>query len=237
MLSVRESEIGNIVGKRVLDFGAGAGRHAYWAFTKNADVVAVDISFDELVDAPEYFEALKSAQGSKNWGSAIQASGLDLPFSNCSFDVVVASEVFEHIHDERAALDEITRVLRPGGILAVSVPRFLPEAVYWAISPEYHNVEGGHIRIYRRSSLRRLIGEGGYRVYFSHHAHSLHTPYWLIRCLVGIDNDKSFLYRIYHKFLIWDITKRPKFTKYLDAVLNPICGKSLVIYAIKVQDD
>lgn len=237
MLSVRESKIGDIDGRRVLDFGAGAGRHAYWAFTKNADVVAVDISFDELSDAPQYFDGLKSAQGGNNLGSAVQASGLDLPFSNCSFDVVIASEVFEHIRNESAALDEITRVLRPGGILAVSVPRFWPEAMYWAISSEYHNVEGGHIRIYRRSSLRRLIREGGFRVYCSHHSHSLHTPYWLIRCLVGIDNEESSLYRVYHKFLVWDITKKPKLTRYLDAALNPIFGKSLVVYAVKVQHD
>lgn len=236
MLSIRESELGDLDGKLVLDFGAGAGRHAYWAYTKSANVVAVDLSFTELADAPDYFAALKAELAGNNFGAAIQASGLQLPFSENAFDVVIASEVFEHIPDERAALDEISRVLRPGGVLAVSVPRFFPELIYWAISSQYHNVEGGHIRIYRRSTLRSLVKRGGFRVYFSHHAHALHTPYWLIRCLVGIDNDRSFLYRIYHKFLLWDITKKPKLTHYIDKALNPIFGKSLVIYAIKVQD-
>jgi hypothetical protein len=45
-------------------------------------------------------------------------------------------------------------VLRPGGLIAVTVPRYGPELINWALSDEYHNVPGGHVRIYRRSTLR-----------------------------------------------------------------------------------
>ena len=57
---------------------------------------------------------------------------------------------------------ELARVLRPGGTLAVTVPRWFPERVCWALAEEYHApaVPGGHVRIYRR---RRLAAAGGRR--------------------------------------------------------------------------
>ncbi len=76
-----------------------------------------------------------------------------LPFADAQFDVVIAAEVLEHIHQDIAAIAELRRVLRPGGVLAVTVPRWWPERVCWALSREYHEVEGGHIRIYRRTDL------------------------------------------------------------------------------------
>lgn len=233
MLSVRESDLGSPEGKWVLDFGAGAGRHAYWAFSRGANVIAVDLSMDELCQAPAYFEALSQEQASSGIGVAIQASGLALPFDAESFDIVIASEVFEHIQYDQDALEEIARVVKPGGVLVVSVPRFFPELAYWKISSQYHNVPGGHIRIYRRSGLIKLLTQGGFQVYRTHHAHALHTPYWLIRCIVGVDNTKSRLYRFYHRFLVWDITKKPRVTAELERILNPVLGKSLVAYSIK----
>ena len=58
-----------------------------------------------------------------------------------------------------AAIAEAVRVLRPAGTLAVTVPRWWPERVCWALSDAYHQVEGGHVRIYqRRQLLGRLRG-------------------------------------------------------------------------------
>ena len=235
MLTVRASKLGDISAKNVLDFGAGAGRHAFWAVTQGAKVVAVDIALDEIKSAPAFFEALAAENPGFGAGIAVQASGLRLPFADSTFEVVIASEVFEHIPDDRAAMAEIVRVTKPGGTVCVTVPRFFPEWVYWLVSSEYHNVPGGHIRIYRRSQVVRLAEEAGLEVYSLHHAHALHTPYWLIRCLVGVNNTKSRSYRIYHRFLIWDITRKPKVTNLLEKVLNPLGGKSLVLYARKVS--
>lgn len=233
MLSVRASALGDITGKLVLDFGAGAGRHAFWAVTQGANVVAVDISIDELGSAPEFFEALRDGDPKCGIGHAVQASGLRLPFADSVFDLVIASEVLEHVEDDRSAIQEIGRVLKPGGILCVTVPRFLPELVYWRLSSEYHNSPGGHIRIYRRSQVLRLARLAGLVVYRTHHSHALHTPYWFIRCLVGVGNVDARSYRLYHRFLVWDITSKPRSTAMLERLLNPIGGKSLVVYAKK----
>jgi hypothetical protein len=83
---------------------------------------------------------------------------------------------------------ELARVLAPGGLLAVTVPRWGPELVCWALSSAYHEVEGGHVRIYRGSELRRRLAAQGLEPVGAHHAHGLHAPYWWLKCAVGVDD-------------------------------------------------
>ena len=80
-----------------------------------------------------------------------------MPYADETFDCVIASEILEHIPQDDAAIAELIRVLKVGGTLAVSVPRWLPEQVCWLLSDEYHSNEGGHMRIYRASELRDKI--------------------------------------------------------------------------------
>jgi SAM-dependent methyltransferase len=163
----------------------------------------------------------------------IRGSGYTLPFAAHSFDCVIVSEVLEHLHDDDAALRELGRVLRPGGLLAVSVPREGPEAVCWALSRAYRSMPGGHVRIYRRAALRRKLGEHGYRVVDTHFAHALHAPFWWLRCLVGVENADALPVRLYHRLLVWDLMQRPAVTRLAEKLLNPIIGKSVVFYAVK----
>ena len=81
----------------------------------------------------------------------VKGDALAMPFDDNSFDRVIAAEIMEHIPHDTAAMAEMYRVLRPGGIAVVTVPSWLPERVCWALSEEYHTVEGGHIRIYTRA--------------------------------------------------------------------------------------
>ena len=68
------------------------------------------------------------------------------------------------------------------------------------------------------------------RLTASHHAHSLHAPYWWLKCLVGPTRDDSLPVNLYHRFLTWDIMQKPKPTRLLDRIFNPLFGKSLVLY-------
>ncbi len=163
-------------------------------------------------------------------GSAMVADALELPFPDGAFDRIIAAEVLEHIPGDRQAIGELTRVLRPGGTMAITVPRWWPELVTWAISDDYHNKPGGHIRIYRASALVSRVEEAGLERYSSHHAHSLHSPYWWLRAAVGVDRDDHPLVSAYHRMLVWDITARTPFTRVPEALLNPVMGKSLVTY-------
>jgi SAM-dependent methyltransferase len=237
VLTVRYRQLGVGPGDRLLDLGAGGGRHAFEAMRRGAVVTAVDADAGEVKDAAAMMAALvdgdEATRHTGGLGTAVVADARDLPFPSGSFDRVIAAEVLEHIPDDRRALGELARVLRPGGTIAVTVPRWYPELINWVLSDEYHLVPGGHVRIYRRSELTRRLGAAGLAVYGTHHAHALHSPYWWLRSAVGVANDEHPVVRAYHRFLVWDITAAPHLTRWSEAALNPVLGKSAVLYARK----
>jgi SAM-dependent methyltransferase len=225
-------------GDRVLDLGCGAGRHAFECYRRGARVVALDRNAEEIREVASWFAAMAEA-GEAPAGAtatAMEGDALALPFPDSSFDVVIISEVMEHIPDDKGVLAEMVRVLRPGGRIAVTVPRYGPEKVCWALSDAYHEVEGGHIRIYRGDELLGKMREAGLRPYGTHHAHGLHSPYWWLKCAFGVerDGDEAALpVRAYHKLLVWDIMKKPLATRLAERALDPLIGKSFVAYATK----
>lgn len=235
MLTVDYDQLGVQRGERLLDLGCGGGRHAFQAVRLGARVVALDAMATEVAQVRDTIGAMVDAgevRGDDEAG-VVQGDALRLPFADASFDRVIASEVLEHIPDDDTAMAELSRVLRPGGTMAVTVPRFGPEAVNWALSNDYHDVPGGHVRIYRRSMLVDRLRRAGLRPVGSHHAHALHSPYWWLRCLVGPRRDDHPMVRAYHRLLVWDITRAPHLTRVADRLLNPLLGKSLVVYLEK----
>jgi SAM-dependent methyltransferase len=237
MLTVDYDRLG--VGPRdlVLDLGCGFGRHAFEAARRGASVVALDAGPEEVAQVRGTFAAMieQGEIAPDHPVTAVQGDALRLPFPDGTFDRVIASEVLEHIPDDSAAMRELARVLRPGGAMAVTVPRCGPEVVNWALSDEYHDTPGGHVRIYRRSTLERRLGAAGLEPTGHHFAHGLHSPYWWLRCLVGPSNDSHPAVEAYHKVLVWDIVKAPFVTRTADKVLSPVIGKSLVLYLTKPE--
>jgi len=235
MLTANYERLGLARGDRLLDIGCGFGRHAFEAARRGAEVVALDAGQDEVEGVVAMFNAMLAEGELPHDAStaAVQGDALALPFTDGAFDRVICSEVLEHIPDDLGAMRELTRVLRPGGTMAVTVPRFGPELVNWALSDEYHHVPGGHIRIYRRSVLSSRLSSVGLTVTGRHYAHGLHSPYWWLKCLVGTTNEENRLVKAYHRFLVWDIMKRPRTTRYLEKVLAPLMGKSIVLYLVK----
>jgi SAM-dependent methyltransferase len=235
MLTVDFDRLGLRPGDRVLDMGCGAGRHAFEMFRRGGDVVAFDQNGDELADVLELFGAMREAGEVPAGADADikQGDALAMPFADGEFDRVVASEVLEHIPDDATAIAELVRVLRPGGTIAVTVPRWLPERVCWALSDAYHEVEGGHVRVYSRTQLLGRLTAAGLVHEGTDHVHGLHAPYWWLKCAVGVDDDQHPLVRAYHRMLVWDIMKRPLATRLAERVLDPLIGKSLVLYLRK----
>lgn len=236
MLTVDYSRLGLRPTERVLDLGCGFGRHAFASARAGAATVALDAGADEVRDVNATFAAMVAAGEldlARSRTAAVQGNALDLPFADGAFDRVIASEVLEHIADDVAAMRELARVLRPGGTMAVTVPSAGPELVNWLLSDEYHDVPGGHVRIYRRRTLVRRLAEAGLDPVGSHHAHALHSPYWWLRCLVGPANDAHPLVAAYHRLLVWDITAAPAPTRLAERLLRPLLGKSLVVYLQK----
>jgi SAM-dependent methyltransferase len=232
MLTVDFDRLGLRPGERVLDMGCGAGRHAFEMYKRGADVIALDQDADELATVREWFAAMKESGEVPEGAEADVKEGdaLGLPFGDGEFDRIVAAEVLEHIPDDLKAISELVRVLRPGGTLAVSVPRWLPEIICWQLSDDYHNTPGGHIRIYSDKELIGKLANAGLEFEGKGYAHGLHSPYWWIKCAVGVKNDGHPLAKAYHKLLVWEIMKQPKALELAGKVLDPVIGKSLVLY-------
>jgi SAM-dependent methyltransferase len=237
MLTVDYDRLGAKPGDLVLDMGCGAGRHAFETVRRGCRIVALDQSLEELVDVRNTFAAMIEAGElhGQVQGQPVSADALKLPFADETFDRIICSEVLEHIPDDQTAIGELARVLRPGGSIAVTVPAWVAEKICWKLSDEYYapKAVGGHVRIYRRSQLRSKIRQVGLLPCGWDRAHALHSPYWWLKCAVGPANDKHRLVRAYHRMLVWDIVQNPWITRTVDRLLNPIIGKSIVLYAIK----
>lgn len=239
MLTVDYERLGLRSGELALDLGCGAGRHVFQSLRNGARVVAFDYDEAELRDVAGLSAAM-SAEGEigpGGNGAACRGDAVHLPFPDDTFDRIIAAEVLEHIPDDHGAMRELRRVLKPGGTIAVTVPAWLAEQVCWKLSDEYHApfVAGGHVRIYSERELRRKLRDAGLQPGDAHHAHALHSPYWWLRCAIDPQgSDDHPLVKAYHRLLVWDITDRPLVTRLAEALLNPVIGKSLVVYATKV---
>ncbi len=238
MLTVDYQRLGLQSGELVLDLGCGAGRHVFESLRQGARVVAFDYDVAELGQVRDLVGAM-AHEGEierADFGSACRGDGVFLPFPDDTFDRIIAAEVLEHIPDDVGAIAELARVLKPGGTIATTVPAWLAEQVCWKLSDEYHApfVEGGHVRIYSENELRTKLRDAGLEPGDSHHAHGLHSPYWWLRCAIDPQNsDDHPLVKAYHRLLVWDITDRPLVTRLAEALLNPVIGKSLVVYSTK----
>ncbi|MGB5325862.1 MAG: class I SAM-dependent methyltransferase [Pseudomonadales bacterium] len=228
MLTIDPSKMQLRRGDRVLDLGCGEGRHTIGlALLSDVDVVGVDLDLQDLSVAAtrgaEYFDASARC----HWCCA---DGLRLPFADNSFDKIICSEVLEHIPDYQGMLEEIERILSKDGLLAISVPRRWPEKICWWLSDAYHQVDGGHIRIFKARKLRDEIAAFGFAHYARHWAHALHAPFWWLKCLFWKTQDSNLLVKAYHRMLVWDLLQKPWLTQTLERLLNPVLGKSVVMY-------
>jgi 2-polyprenyl-3-methyl-5-hydroxy-6-metoxy-1,4-benzoquinol methylase len=222
-------------GSRVLDLGCGTGRHTCAvARLKGVMAIGLDISLDDALEAKKrlLYEESLGVQGGGAWATLV-ADVTSLPFKDNAFDCVICSEVLEHVPRQDTAVHEATRVVRPGKNVVISVPRYLPERICWALSQDYHKANNGHIRIYKKKELIALLEQAGLKKWAIHSAHSFHTPFWWLKCLVGPQRTDSRLVNLYHQFLVWCIMKRNGITLLLERLLNPLLGKSLVLYLRK----
>lgn len=130
---------------RILDLGCGPG----WTLERLAllgEAYGVEYSMAALGFARQ-----------RGLGGLVAGDGLALPFTSAAFDCVVAVEVLEHFEDDAAVAREAWRVVRPGGLLLVTVPAFM---ALW----RHHDEQYGHFRRYARRQLLTLLEGAGFQV-------------------------------------------------------------------------
>ena len=218
----------------MLDVGCGEGRHIFGVMQDYPQMKCVGLDMDnaslnKAEEGYQYFESISNAGA-----EFIKGSAYSLPFPDESIDLIVCSEVLEHLHEYNDAVGEIHRVLKPGGKFYASVPASWPEKVCWSLSKDYQNQPGGHLRIFNQLELVSEIKESGFKFLSSEKFHSIHSPYWWLRCLFWKSQDSNFLVNLYKKMLERHILKKPFFLNLLDRALNPLMGKSFSMYFEKL---
>ena len=215
---------------KVLDVGCGEGRHIFGSLYEFTDVYCIGLdqdipSLEKCKEGLEFFIELDSVATVFMQGSVDK-----LPFEDNSFDLVICSEVLEHLLDYHVAIDEIYRVLKPGGKFLPSVPSYWPEKICWTLSRAYQNIPGGHVRIFKKRQVINEIINHGFKYDHSERFHGLHSAYWWLRCLFWKNQDSNFLVRIYKKFLEYQILNSPRWLNNFEEIINPIFGKSIAFY-------
>jgi hypothetical protein len=192
----------------------------------------MDTDRGELDRVTATFAAMAEAGRSRYASDRRPCGGLTGSRSRRRVRQVIAAEVLEHLPADQTAMNEIARVLRRRRS-DIDRSRVAARADLLAALDEYHNNEGGHSRIFTRRELVTKLTRSGLTVGGHHHAQALHSPYWWVKCAVGVHADDHPMAREIHKILVWDIMRKPAITQLADRALNPLIGKSLVVYADK----
>jgi SAM-dependent methyltransferase len=104
----------------------------------------------------------------------VNAASEDLPFPSGSFDCILSHEVLEHVQDDRRSVEEMLRVLAPGGVIVLFVPNlgypFETHGIYWRGHYHFGNIPFvhylpstwrkqliPHVRVYTSADLERLF--------------------------------------------------------------------------------
>ena len=219
----------------LLDVGCGEGRHIFGVMQDYPlmKCIGIDMDHESIKIAEEGYDYFKSI--SQAGAEFLKGSAYNIPFPDNFFDLVICSEVLEHLHEYNDAVKEMHRVLKPGGKLYASVPASWPEKICWNLSKDYQNQPGGHLRIFNQKKLVSEIQEEGFLFLSSERFHAIHSPYWWLRCFFWNSQDSNFIVKLYKKVLERHILKKPLFIDMIDKLLNPILGKSFSMYFEKMK--
>jgi SAM-dependent methyltransferase len=219
---------------RVIDLGCGTGRHVLELSKIPSNIIGADISRNDIRAGRYLLEIMrrrKEVRARVHW---LQTAGERLPFKDGAFDRVICTETLEHVDDDSVLARELARVLKPGGILAISVPDEFSERIFWKLSKNYRTHAGGHVRIYRRPQIVALLRDAGLSPYAVRYRHSLETAYWLSHIAFWSDWGKQGpITRAFRSILDSQRSRESAIVTALDDIGNRVLPKSIVVYSRK----
>jgi SAM-dependent methyltransferase len=170
LLAQRIAELGVLPEANVLDVGSGTGSHLR---------LLKELGFQKVVGVDNSDEAIRFCK-QKGLGEVHKGDIYHLPFATDSFQLILATDILEHLEDDGRALVELNRVLAPEGWLIVTVPAFHG---LWGLQDEVAH----HKRRYRLKPLRVLLEEAGLSCQVSFYFnYLLFVPIWVARQIIRI---------------------------------------------------
>ena len=143
----------------VVDVGCGDGGLIGFCAGQSAEVIFIDRDSHRLAATEERIR--------KSPARAYRAIASDcdpIPLEDAIADLVICTEVLEHVPDPAAFLRELIRVTRPGGRLLVTVPDARSEQLVAATAPAYYFQAPNHIRIFTAAEFRNLVQAAGLEI-------------------------------------------------------------------------
>ena len=161
--------VGEVRGRRILDYGGGAGIMAIPYAKAGADVLIVDAESNALRTAEFYAKR----EGVLDHVFTLHAETFPVSLKRERFDVVLAKDVVEHIDDDEQFLRELSELQSPGGRLILSTQNcrslnYLIEGGYqrlWCGNKKWMGWDKTHVRFYTPSDIRRKLERAGYTVH------------------------------------------------------------------------
>jgi ubiquinone/menaquinone biosynthesis C-methylase UbiE len=219
---------------RVIDLGCGTGRHVLELSKIESNIIGADMSRNDIRAGRYLLEIMRRRDEVKARVHWLQTAGERLPFRDAAFDRVICTETLEHVDDDSVLARELSRVLKPGGILAVSVPDEFSEKIFWKLSTNYRTHVGGHVRIYRRGDIVRLLRDAGLEPYAVRYRHALETAYWLSHIAFWSDWGKQGpITKRFRELLDSPRARASKIVTAIDDIGNRMLPKSIVVYSRK----
>lgn len=222
---------------KLLDVGCGTGRHILELSQYEGTFLGLDMAADDL-KSMRYLLAIAAREG-RLVGNVhmVQGDGLRLPFEEDEFSHVICTETLEHVNNDEAMLRELIRVLRPGGVLVVSVPDEYSERLLWRFSSRYRTAPGGHVRIYRRKQIKSLMADSGVDPYAVEYRHSLESIRWLVHSVIDKEwGTPGRLTKAIRWLLDTPSHRNWRSLAWADAAGSWILPKSIVLYGRKLED-
>lgn len=221
--------LGVASGDRVVDVGCGEGGLAALLAQAGLHVTGVEPA--------EYLRARFTDRLRPIDPESFVVDGLAdaLPFADGELDAIVMTEVLEHVPDPKAALIELHRVLRRGGVLCFSVPTSYTELVFWRLHPDYAE-NATHERIFTRPELERLIGLAGFEVIRWEGRNFLPAVSWVFHAVLRSNSDHTGAI-LEHRFVdrllggVWWALARLRLLGAVEGLGNRVWAKSWYVYS------
>jgi SAM-dependent methyltransferase len=152
----------NRLAGRMLENGCGVGMYMQHLSPHVGSIIGLEYDLERAREAHAHSPLL------------INSASEELPLTSGSFDVILSHEVLEHVRDDRRAVEEMLRVLAPGGFIVLFVPNlgypFETHGIYWRGRYHFGNIPLvhylpsrwrkqliPHVRVYSKSDLERLF--------------------------------------------------------------------------------